>query len=290
MSERYVDELDRALRERGAPRGLRTRFVSEARDHLLEAKAEQRPLEFGDPDALAQQVVDELAGSGAKRAAVLSAAAVAPAAGLYAVLLLLLGSAAGSPDIFSGRTDAVALLAALALIVAPQVSLAAGALALLRVLRRRGRVVLPQAEVRVLVRRASTALAFGAATLASLTLYAYEYDASLAWWWRDIAYAAPAALAVPLAVTAISVRRTARLRTAAPGEAGDVFADLPEATLVVDSPWRLCLVFAGTVAAAAFVAGALAGAADEGVRNAVAEFVAVVVAFAALGRFLGLRR
>jgi hypothetical protein len=286
MSERYVDELGRALRERGAPRGLRTRFVSEARDHLLEAEAERRPLEFGDAGALAQQVVDELAGSGAKRAALLSAAALAPAAGLYAVLLLL-GSAAGSPDIFSGRTDAVALPAALALIVAPQVSLAAGALALLRVLRRRGRVVLPQTEVSVLVRRVSTALVFGAATVASLTLYAYEFDASLAWCWRDIAYAAPAALALPLAVAAISVRRTARLRTAAPGEAGDVFADLPEATLVVDSPWRLCLVFAGTVAAVVFVAGALAGAADEGVRNAVAEFVAVVVAFAALGRFLG---
>jgi hypothetical protein len=289
VSEPYLDELDRALRERGAPRGVRARFVTEARDHLLEAKAEQRPLEFGDPDALAQQVVDELAAAGAKRAALVSAAALAPAAGVYALLLLLLGAAAGSPDIFSGRTDAVALPAALALVVAPQVSLAAGALALLRVLRRRRSSVLPRAEVRVLVRRASTALAFGAATIGSLALYGYEYQAGLAWWWRDIAYTTSAALALPLAAAAVAVRRTARLRAATPGDAGDLFVDLPEARLVARDPWRLCLVFAGAVAVVTFGAGALAGAADEGLRNAVAEAVAVVVAFAALGRFLGLR-
>ena len=289
MTERYLDRLDRALRGRGVPSGLRSRFLSEARDHLLEARAEDRPVEFGDPDELAQQVVDELATEEARRTALLSVAALAPAAGLYVLLIGLLGGAAGSPDILSGKMDAVSVPAAIALLVAPQISLAAGGLALLRILRRRGRPLLPASEVRVLVRRASTALAFGAATVAALALYAYEYETGLAWWWRDLAYAGPLVLALPLAAVAAAVRRTGRLRAAIPGDPGDVFGDLPEVRLIARDPWRFCLVFAGAVAIVTFAAGALAGAADEGLRNAVAELFAIVGAFAALGRFLGLR-
>ena len=289
MSERYVAKLERALRERGTPRRVRDRFVAETRDHLLEAKTARRPLEFGDPAALAQQVVDELASTHARGTAVVAALALAPAAVLYALLFLLGGAAGGSPDIFSGKSRFLALPAALTLAIAPQISLAAGVLALLRTLRRRRAPVLPQAEVRLVVRRAATALVFGAATVGALAAYGYEYEAGLVWWWRDIALAAPAALAVPLAAAAVAARRTAKLRPAAPGEAGDVFTDLPEARLVADTPWRLCLLFAGAVAVLAFARGAVGGAADEGLRNAVAELLAVTTSFAALGRFLGLR-
>jgi hypothetical protein len=289
MTERYLSELDRALRERGAPRRLRARFVSEARDHLLEAKAEGRAVVFGDPAGLAQEIVDELATTQAKRSAVIAAAVLAPAAAVYALLFVLAGTSRGSPDIFSGKSQALALPAALALAIAPQISLAAGALALLRVLRRRREAVVPGAEVRVLVRRASTALGFGAATVTALALYAYEYESGLASWWRDVAYAAPLMLALPLAATTVAIRRTAQLRPAAPGEAGDVFSDLPQARLVAGTPWRFCLLSAVAVAAAAFAGGVLGGDPAEGVRNAVAETIAIVTAFALLGRFLGLR-
>jgi hypothetical protein len=286
MTERYLDELDRALRDRGAPRRLRARFVAEARDHLLEAAADRRPVDFGDPAALAQQLVDELASAGAKRTAVVSAVALAPAAAVYALLFL---TGVGAPDIFSGRHDLIALPAALVLAMAPQISLAAGALALLRVVRRRRQALLPLAEVRVLVRRASTALGFGATTVAALALYAYEYEPGLAPWWRDVAFGAPLALALPLAAATAAVRRTARLRPAVAGEAGDVFADLPEARVVAGTPWRVCWLFAAALAVLAFVGGVLGGDPGEGVRNAVAETVAFVALFAALGRFLGLR-
>jgi hypothetical protein len=141
----------------------------------------------------------------------------------------------------------------------------------------------------VLVRRASTALASGAATVGALALYGYEYEAGLAWWWRDIAFAWPLVVAPLLVAAAVAVRRAAQLRSAAPGEAGDLFADLPEARSLVGGPWRFCLGFAAVVAVLAFAGPAVAGAADEGLRNAVAEALAVVVGFGALGRFLGLR-
>jgi hypothetical protein len=286
MSERYLAELDRALRERGAPRRLRLRFVTEARDHLLEGQAGQRSVEFGDPDGLAQQIVDELASAAARRTALVAAVALAPAAAVYALLFLFSGT---SPDILSARDEALGLSSAFVLLIAPQLSLAAGALALLRAFRRRGQTVVARAEVHVLVRRASTALASGAATVAALALYAYEYETGLAWWWRDVAYAAPLAVAPVLLGAALAVRWTARLRSAAPGQAGDVFADLPEARPLALSPWRFCLVFAAAVAALAFAGPAVAGAADEGLRNAIGEALAVVTGFATLGRFLGLR-
>jgi hypothetical protein len=288
MTERYLSELDRALRARGAPRRLRARFVGEARDHLLEAEAEGRPVVFGDPVELAQQVVDELASTQARRSALIAVAALAPAAVVYTLLFLLAGAAGGWPDIFSGKTQAIALPTALTLLFAPQVSLAAGALALLRAFRRRHQTVLPRAEVRVLLKRASIALVFGAAAVGALALEAYEYEAGFAWWWRDIALAAPLVMAVPLTAVAVSVRRTARLRPASPGPAGDVFADVPEARLLADTPWRFCLLFAGAAAAVIFAGGAAAGTADEGLRNAVVEALAVVAAFGVLGRFLGL--
>jgi hypothetical protein len=289
MSEHYLAELDRALRERGTPGRLRTRFLSEARDHLLEAEAERRRVEFGDPAALAQQLVDELASAQAKRSAVISAAVLAPAAAVYALLFVLAGATRGSPDIFSGKNQALALSAALALAIAPQISLAAGSLALLRVFRRRREAVLPGAEVRLLVRRASTALGFGALTVIALAVYAYEYESGLASWWSYVAFSAPLVLAIPLAAATVVLRRTGQLRPAAPGEAGDVFSDLPEARLMARTPWRFCLLFGAAVAAAAFAGGVLGGDPTEGLRNAVAETIAIVTAFAALGKFLGLR-
>jgi hypothetical protein len=94
-----------------------------------------------------------------------------------------------------------------------------------------------------------------------------------------------------LAVAAMAVGRTSRLRPQTTGSAGDVFDDVAP---IVDRlpfplrghPWRFCLLVAATVAGAALLAGGI----DEGPLNAVAEFVAVCAGFAALGRYLGLRQ
>jgi len=164
------------------------------------------------------------------------------------------------------------------------VAFAAGLLALLRALHLRGFVAAPAAEVALLLRRTRTALVFGALAMASLAVYAAQSTGELASWYVLTVAPAAALLAVPLGWAARSTGRVAHIRTSVPGPAGDVFDDLP--VELPHRPWALCLVFAALVAGAALLAGGV----DEGPRNAVAEFLLVVVCFAALGRPLGLRR
>ena len=136
----------------------------------------------------------------------------------------------------------------------------------------------------MLLRRTGIALAFGIGALLSASLYAVVFRGELSAWWNVAVGVGGVVLTVPLAIVLRSVARTASLRTAVPGEAGDMFDDLP--FWLPRRPWLACFALAGIVA---FVALGAAGA-DEGPRNAVAEFVLVVACFAALGRRLGLRR
>ena len=55
MSERYLDELEQALRRHRVPARRRRRFLAEAADHL--ACDSNAAAAFGDPERLAQQVV-----------------------------------------------------------------------------------------------------------------------------------------------------------------------------------------------------------------------------------------
>lgn len=54
MSDRYLDELEQALRRHRVPARRRTRFLAEAADHI--ACNPETAATFGDPERLAQQV------------------------------------------------------------------------------------------------------------------------------------------------------------------------------------------------------------------------------------------
>lgn len=285
MSERYLGELAAELAAVGIRGSRRRRIVAETADHLAESGDPHR---FGEPRLIAARFADELATTGARRAALFSFFALVPAGIAYAVLL---GLNRPGPDITSAKVLPLGLLAALVIALAPQISLAAGVLAVALAWRLRVAPVAPAAALRLLHRRAAVALGAGAATLAGVAVYAVEYSRGLPGWWTTLAFASTAAAIAPVAAATAALGRTARLRAQAAGPAGDVFDDLAP---LVDRiplrlrgrPWRFCLIFAAAVAAVALAGGGL----DEGPRNAVAEFVAVCAGFAVLGRFLGLRR
>jgi hypothetical protein len=273
----YADELGRELAAVGIRGPRRRRILAEVEDHLYESGDVAA---FGEPRLVAQRFADELATVGARRSAFTACAGLAPAAIGYAALVL-----AGSPgrDITSARTLSLGLAATALLLLAPQVSLAAGLLAALRAWGLHSAAA-PAAELQIVRRRTGVALGAGAATLAALVVHAYEYrDGLLA------SSIVAAAAAVPLLVAARAAWRAAGPRSAVPGGSGDLTRDLEPLVRRLPSlgtPARLCLAFAVAVALAVFVGGGL----DEGPRNAVGELVAVCGGFVLFGRYLGLRR
>jgi hypothetical protein len=284
MNDRYLRELGEELGAVGI-RGLRRRrILAETADHLRESGD---PARFGEPRLIAARFADELGTSAARRAAFSSFFALAPAGIAFA---LLLGLNRPGPDITSARTLPLGIAAACVIALAPQISLAAGLLAVALAWRFRATATAPAAAIALLRRRTAVALGGGAATLGGLAVYAVEYSSGLPGWWTTLAFAATGAGVVPLAAAAVLLGRCARLRPRAAGAAGDVFDDLAP---LVDRlplrlrgrPWRFCLLFAAAVGLLALAGGGL----DEGPRNAVAEFVAICGGFATLGRFLGLR-
>ena len=277
----YLDDFGRELGRVGIRGRLRDRILAEAADHLAEGEVER----FGDAADLARQFADELATARSRRATLAGLAALAGAAAVFAAAWLLAAAYGGSADIFSAEWAPLGVAAALAMLVCPQVSFAAGLLAFLRVARCRHERRLPAAEVALLLRRMRVALAFGAASLASVAVYAFEFRAQFSSWYVLAVAPAAAASLLPLAGAAAVASQAAAVKSSVPGEAGDVFADLPLA--LPRRPWLLLALTAGAAALAALVAG---GVTNEGPRNAVAELVLVVAGFVALGKKLGLRR
>jgi hypothetical protein len=214
--------------------------------------------------------------------------ALAPAGIAYAILFAL---PAPWPDIAAGRSVPIAVAAAATMLLAPQISFAAGLLAVAGAWRLRSQVAAPAAAITLLRRRAGVALAAGATALVAVMVTTYEFSAWLSTWRIALTLSIAGAALVPIAAGAFALRNTATLRPQTAGEAGGVFDDLAP---VLDRlplelrgrPWRFCLLFAAAVASLALLGG---GVLNEGPRNAVAEFIAVCAGFAALGRYLGLR-
>jgi len=283
--ERYLDELSGELGSVGIRGAQRRRILAEAEDHLCESG---EPGRFGDPALIAARFADELATSGARRVAWGSVVALAPAGIAYAILFSL---PVPWPDITGGRSVPVAVAAAMTMLLAPQISLAAGLLAVAGAWRLRSEVAAPAAAITLLRRRAGVAFAAGATALVAVMLTTYEFSAWLSTWRVALTLSIVGASLVPIAAGALALRRTGALRPQAAGDAGDVFDDLAP---VLDRlplelrgrPWRFCFLFAAAVAMPALLGG---GVLNEGPRNAIAEFVAVCAGFAALGRYLGLR-
>ena len=285
MIERYLAELSAELGSVGIRGAQRRRILAEAEDHLRESGDPDR---FGDPALVAARFADELATSGARRVAWGSVVALAPAGIAYAILFSL---PAPWPDITAARSVPVALVAAATMVLAPQISFAAGLLAAAGAWRLRSQVAAPVRAITLLRHRAGVALAAGATSLLAVMVTTYEFSAWISNWRVALTLSLAGASLVPIAVGAFALRNTAALRPQTAGEAGDVFDDLAP---VFDRlplelrgrPWRFCLLFAVAVAALALLGG---GVLNEGPRNAVAEFSAVCAGFAALGRYLGLR-
>ena len=272
----YLDELGRELHAVGIRGARRRRILAEVDDHLHETDDVST---FGEPRLVAQRFADELATVQVRRSAFAVFAALAPAGFVFAGLFATLGRGG---DIASARTLPVGITAAAAMLLAPQVALASGLLAIVRAWRLRGLDAAPAAELAIVRRRAAVALASGAVTLGAVGLYACEYSARLTHTWLLAAAVGLPAAALPLVVVVPGVATAAMLRPGVPGDAGDLTTDLgPRAT-----PDRTCLVLVLAAAAAALAGAGL----DEGLRNAVGETIAIVGSYALLGRFLGLRR
>jgi hypothetical protein len=252
---------------------LRDRILAEAADHL----ADGDPAAFGDPVELAALFADEVATHRTRRVALTAFAALA-ACGIAFGLAWIAIARAGSPDLGAAPWEPLGIASALGTIVFPQFAFACGLLALLRAIRRRREPRLAAAEIDLLLDRTRFALTFGLLSMASLAVYAAEYGVS-GWIW-------PLALGLmaPLSVAAVSMHRAAAVKSSVPGDASDVFDDLP--VPLPRKPWLLC---AGTAGATALAAVAAAPN-HEGIRNGVVEVVLVVAGFLALGRRLGIRR
>jgi hypothetical protein len=272
----YLDELGKELARVGIRGRNRSRILAEAADHLAEGEES----EFGNPRELAQLFADELATKATTRAAYVAFGTLGVAGAGYATTWLAV-PAHGWPDIFSAEIVPLGVLAALVMLIGPQVAFAAGLLALLRAWRLRRERAAPAAELALLARRTRLALGSGGATMVALAVYALDYRAHLHSWFVVGVAVGASLLTLPLAAAAVGTVRAAAVRSGVPGTAGDVFDDLP--FRLPRHPWRLCLAVAALTALAA-------SPGSEGDRNAVVEAVLVVVCFAAFGRRLGLRR
>jgi hypothetical protein len=300
VTEKLLDELATRLAALGIRGSAADRVLAEARDHLEtggdDADAVRR---FGDVDEIARLVAAELATT-RTRSSTFVAFSVLAAAGLVSFALLALVPAAGGwPDLFAGHVDALGPFAGIALALLPQISLVSGVLALLAALRLRHADVANAAQLRLLRRRSAVALATGAGTMAMLATFALNLEGELAAWWTSTTIALSALLIVALAGASVRVARSAAPVASPGGDAGDVFDDFdpvlrwaPVRRLQLpEHPWR----FAGLCAAAVGIVGLVAGWYAEGdpgsgLVRGIFEAVALLVCFAALGRFLGLRR
>jgi hypothetical protein len=280
----YLDRLSIELGRVGIRGRLRGRILAEATDHL----ADGDPENFGDPVDLARQFADELGTAAAGRSALRAFAALGLAGAAYAVA----GIALGGQELGAAPQPALAVLATLGAIVLPQVSFVAGALGAVRAWRRRRERVTPAAEVRLLLQRTAIALAAGVGSLACAALYAFEYRAGLGAAWGDAAIAAAGAALIPVAAASAYVARAARLRPCTPGPAGDVFDDL--GALVPPGyrgrPWALAGAVAASVGMVVLLAGIVQADPFDAAVRGVAEALACLAGFWALGKPLGLRR
>jgi hypothetical protein len=281
--DEYLVELGRQLAAVGIRGRIRRRILAESEDHL---RAEDGALDrFGSPAEVANAFAAELGARASRRAAVGAFLALGLAGAVYGFSFLSAGFAGQPPP---DTWPALALFAFAVGIVAPQVSFVAGSLALVRVLRRR-EPVLPSAELTVLNRRTGVALLFGLVTMAALGVFAFELRNEIAGWWVALTLAG-VAIATPLLVLAVlPAAGAARLRPQIAGDPGDVFDDLGLPGYR-DDPWRFARRVAIGLGFVVFVFGAVQGDPIDGAIRGVAEAIACFAGFAALGRYLGLRR
>jgi len=279
----YLDELSSELVQHGIRGQARRRILAEADDHLRsDSSAQER---FGSAREVANAFAAELGAQASRRAAVSAFAALGVAGAVYAASFISLNFARPSIDTID---PALGALAFWIIIIAPQLSFVSGALALVRALRRRERV-LPTKELAVIKRRTGVALVSGLATMGALALYGYEFRSVLPGWWLTFTYASTAVASALLLTASAGTIRAARLRPRIAGDAGDVFDDVGGAGLRRD-PWRFARRVAFGVGLVVWLAGIVQSDPIDGLIRGVFEGLACLGGFAALGRYLALRR
>ena len=279
----YLDELSHELAAHGIRGRTRRRILLEADDHLRSDPDAQR--RFGSAREVANTFAAELGAQASRRAAVSAFAALGVAGAVYAVSFVSLGFASPPTETLAPAHGGLAFAV---MIVAPQVSFVAGALALLRTLRRRRERVIPTSELVVIRRRTGLAILFGLLTMVALSLYAYEFRAELAGWWLTLTYTSTAGASVLLALAAAPALIATRLRPQVGGEAGDVFADVGPS--FGDDPWRFARLVAIAAGLLVWLAAAAQGDPFDGLIQGAFEGLACLGGFAVLGKYLGLRR
>ena len=321
----YLAELNRAS---ALPRRARRRVRAEVRDHLetavtvgraagLEprAAAERAVAVFGAPELVARRFAEELAAHGARRATLAVLVAVAGYGALFAVSTQIAAVRAASP-FAAGPADAIAWLAA-------QIAATCAALSAIRALRHRRDGAVPAAKLRYINRGAAVAVGAVLVSVAADAVAAAGGGGSGAT--RTVLLVAVAAVGVAAVAGAEEVARaTARTRALARLDdrpAGDdIFDDVlalaaatetvPVAARAVAGarrlapalrrrPWRLAALTALAAGLALTITHIVAeGPPADGPLVALAltavivgiEGTAILVCFALLGRFLGLRR
>lgn len=282
----YLDECSRALGAVGITGRLRARILVELEDHL----ACDPGAELGAPRQLACRFADELGTSRARRAAIASFAALALAGGLFTATFLTAPAGA-----LVGRGHAASPflgdLGNLMAILFPQLAFVAGVLAGLRAYRRRGRPVLAGAEAAMIVRRAAVGVAAGPATMIGLALIGIEYRGDLSSSWLTLNLLAAIVGGCSLAAVVPSLVAAVRVRSTAPGTAGNVFDDLGDLAprWLCGRPWRFAYVVSGGLVVLVTLLGIAQSDGYDGAARGLAEAVACLIGFATLGRFLGLR-
>ncbi len=214
MSIAYLDALRDELANAGIGGRRRERIVIEIADHLACDAAAQ----LGSPRDIARRFADELGTLTARRAAGRSFAALAVAGLMFGAAFAVSPAAA-----FGAAPAGASLLGRLARVVAvlaPQIAFAAGLLAALRAVRRRGQGVIAAAEARIIGRRATVATVAGLATTVSLGVIALVFAREVSSGWQALALVASGTGTAALLAVLPSLWAAARLRPVAPGGAG----------------------------------------------------------------------
>lgn len=295
----YLARLSDALGDAGIRGRHRARILTEFEDHLASDPAAN----LGEPREIAAQFADELGTDLARRAALRAFGALALAGTLFAIAFVTGGrahssDAAGASSAVGGLASAVArhhpstlaMVAMAVCLIAVQVSAATGLLGLLRAIRLREHLVVATEEAVVLVRRAGVALVAGAVGLLALPLVAVSLP-QLSPSWKVLAYVVTGVGLASIACAVPAVRAALRLRPKQGGRAGDLLDDLDAVVplRLPASPWQLAALLALAIAAVLTAAGIVQDDPYDGALRGVADGLACLIGFAALGRYLGMR-
>lgn len=283
----YLDALSRELIAAGIRGRTQARIRAEIADHL-ECDPDAR---LGSPGELAAQFADELGTTLARRGVVRSFAALALTGLLMFGVFAAARIAGDYPRRMHLHTVWFAYVAAVIAIVAPQVALIAGSLAVARALRLRGERVLVRGQATIITRRACTAVIAGLLTVSALAVLTLEVAAGAPHWLKVVALAAAGAGALALAAALPAAVAATRVRPVAAGAGGDLFEDLGAFVprQLRGRPWRFALAIATAVAIAIALAGLMASDPFDGIFRGLADAAACLAGFAVLGRYLGLR-